>query len=109
MVSRVIWMHLGNFLNMAGGLGGVFAADSSLLFNPGIYSNAMINSSAFFFFFTIIVWSYIVWVSFGIAKERPRLSQIPPLIIFMTLYSSFISFVYFTSMVNEAIGSKRSW
>ena len=109
VVSRVLWMHLGNFLNMAGGLGGVFAADSSLLFNPGIYSNAMINSSAFFFFFTIIVWSYIVWVIFGIAKERPRLSQIPPLIIFMTLYSSFISFVYFTSMVNEAIGSKRSW
>ncbi|VVC03708.1 Glycosyltransferase AglE [Candidatus Burarchaeum australiense] len=109
VVSRVLWMHIGNFLNMAPGLGNVISADSSLLFNPGTYSNAVFNSSAFFLLFTVIVWSYIIWISFDIAKQKPRLDQIPPLIIFMTLYSSFISFVYFTSMVNEAIGSRRNW
>jgi len=109
VVARAVWMHVGNFLNMLSGMAGIIAVDPSLLYNPGIYSNAVINSSAFFFLFTIIVWGYIVWASFGIAKEKPRISQIPALVVFMTLYSMFISLVYFSGMVHEAVGSERKW
>ena len=109
VVARAIWLNVGNFLNMLSGMAGIVAVDPSLLYSPGTYSNAAINSSAFFFLFTVIVWSYIVWVSFGIAKEKPRWSQIPALVVFMTLYSMFISLVYFSGMVHEAVGSERKW
>ncbi|HIH20581.1 TPA: glycosyltransferase family 2 protein [Candidatus Micrarchaeota archaeon] len=109
VVSRILFMHVGNFLNDLLGAIGVAQVDASLIFNPGIYSSAVINSSVFFFLFTIMVWGYILWISFGIAKQKLKLEHIPPLVVFMTLYSMFISFVYFSSMVHEIIGTERKW
>ncbi|MFH1056919.1 MAG: glycosyltransferase family 2 protein [Candidatus Micrarchaeota archaeon] len=109
VVSRILFLHGGNFLNDLLGAIGVARVDTSLLYNAGIYSSAVINSSAFFFLFTILVWAYIVWLSFGIAKRKITLDQLPALAVFMTLYSTFISMVYFTSAVHEIIGTERKW
>ena len=109
VVSRILFLHGGNLLNDLLAAIGAARVDTSLVFNPGIYSSAVINSSVFFFLFTIIVWTYIVWLSFGIARQKIRLKHLPPLVVFMTLYSMFTSFVYFSSVVHEAIGSERKW
>jgi len=109
VATRIIAMHGTNAFNMLFGGIGVASVDPSLLYNAGIYSNAVMNSSAFFFIFTIVVWSYIVLLSFGLAKERIKITQAPAIIVFMTLYSAFISLVYFSSMLHEAAGVQRKW
>lgn len=109
VVSRILFLHGGNFINDLLGAVGVAQVDASLVTNLGIYSGAIVNSSVFFFLFTIMVWLYIVWLSFGIAKQKINVWHVPPMVVFMTLYSMFISFVYFSGMVHEIVGTERRW
>lgn len=109
VVLRLVALHGVNAINMAAGVAGVARIDPSLLYNVGIYSSAVVSSSAIFFLFTAVVWSYIVLISFDLAKERIKVSQVVPIIIFMSVYSMFVSLVYFSSILHEAVGVKRRW
>ncbi len=109
VVLRVLALHAGNFLNTLFSSIGVAAVDVGLLANVGLYTQAMLNSSMFFFVFTLVVWGYIVWISFGLARQKINPLHVVPVAIFMTVYSIFISLVYFSSMVHEAVGTKRRW
>lgn len=109
VVTRILFLHGSNFVNDLFGAVGVAQVDASLVTNLGIYSGAILNSSIFFFLFTILVWLYIVWISFGIARQKIELWHVPPMVVFMTLYSMFISFVYFSGMVHEIVGTERKW
>ncbi len=107
--ARLLALNATNFANQALGVLGVAAVDANLLYNPGLYASTVVDSSAIFFVLTMFIWGYIVWESFRIAKQRIRLAQLPFIAVFMTLYSVFISVVYFSSMVHEAVGSSRKW
>ncbi|MCX6768040.1 MAG: glycosyltransferase [Candidatus Micrarchaeota archaeon] len=108
-VARLIALNGANVANGVLGLLNVAAVDSSLLYNPGVFASMVVDSSIIFFALTMVVWGYIVWQSFKIANQPVRLSQLPFITVFMTVYSLFISLVYFSSMVHEAIGTKRTW
>jgi len=109
VVSRVLLMHASNAFNMALGAFNLAGVNASALYDAGIYSNAVVNSSAFFFVFTVILWGYIVWLSFRLAGEKIHIGQLLPITVFMTVYSMFISLVYFASMLHEAVGVERKW
>ncbi|VVB67795.1 Glycosyltransferase AglI [Candidatus Norongarragalina meridionalis] len=109
VATRIIAMNAASAFNLTVGAAGVASIDPSLLYNAGIYSNAAVNSSVFFFIFSLVVWSYVVLLSFGLAKERIKITQMPAIIVFMTLYSALISLVYFSSMLHEAAGVQRKW
>ncbi|PIY91627.1 hypothetical protein COY71_02185 [Candidatus Micrarchaeota archaeon CG_4_10_14_0_8_um_filter_60_7] len=102
-------MHASNAFNMALGAFNLAGVNASALYDAGIYSNAVVNSSAFFFVFTVILWGYIVWLSFRLAGEKIHIGQLLPITVFMTVYSMFISLVYFASMLHEAVGVERKW
>ena len=109
VVSRVLFLHASNAFNMTLGAANLASVNAAMLYDAGIYSNAVLNSSAFFFVMTIVIWGYIVWTSFKLANERIRPSQFLPAVVFMTVYSMFISLVYFSSMLHEAVGVERKW
>ncbi|MCX6778191.1 MAG: glycosyltransferase [Candidatus Micrarchaeota archaeon] len=79
---------------------------------PSVYfptSPLAIQSSSYFLFLSLCLWAVIVYVSFGIAKERIRLSHLPKIAGFMFLYSFLISFAYLLSYVKELNRSSYQW
>ncbi|MEK7224092.1 MAG: glycosyltransferase family 2 protein, partial [Bacteroidota bacterium] len=109
VVARIFFLYaeavvkaVTSFINISG-------VETNLLYNLQLYDTVTINSSVFFMATTLILWAYIIWLSFRIAREGVKLAQVPAIIVFMLFYSIFISTTYFASMVHEIIGSEAQW
>ncbi len=79
---------------------------------PQVYfptSPLAIQSSSYFLFLSLCLWAVIVYVSFGIAREKFRLAHLPKIVGFMFLYSFLISFAYLLSYVKELNRSPYKW
>lgn len=109
VVTRVLLLYATKAFNTFLGALGLAAVDASILYDLSIYSNSVLNSSFLFFIFTILLWSYIVIVSFKLAGEKIHWAHLPPAIAYMAVYAMFISLVYFSSILHEAVGAERKW
>jgi poly-beta-1,6-N-acetyl-D-glucosamine synthase len=110
IVARILWMNASGVASRATEIFfSLKAADPSAVTGMFLRPDILISSTVVFFAFTVLMWSYIVVTAFGLARERIRIGQIVPIIIFMTVYSMFISLVYFSSVLHEAVGARRLW
>jgi len=109
-VLRLLLLHGSNLFSMVAGAVGVANVNAAILYDPNFYAAvATINSSLFFFAFAILLWSYVTWISFKIARQKLSLLHLLPLAVYLTFYSMFISMVYFSSAVHEFVGTRRDW
>ena len=67
------------------------------------------QSAAIFYITTLLVWGYVVMTSFGITGRRLKYIDIPPILIFMTIYPMFLSAIYFISFIKEISRSESQW
>ncbi len=109
VVTRVLLLYATKSFNVFLGAIGLAAVDASLLYDLSIYSNSVLNSSFLFFVFTLLLWAYIVIVSFKLANEKIHWAHVPAAIAYMAFYAMFISLVYFSSILHEAVGAERKW
>ncbi|MEK6954556.1 MAG: glycosyltransferase family 2 protein [Candidatus Micrarchaeota archaeon] len=67
------------------------------------------QSAAIFYITTLLIWGYVVYTSFSITKRRIGLSDLPPILLFMTVYPMFLSIIYFISFIKEVSSSELKW
>ncbi len=86
-----------SWVGIGGGLYGALPAGFTL------------HSSIYFYFFTVVLYSFLVYVSHGFVNDRLSLWKLPEIVFYMFLYGFFISFVYFTSFFKEINSSDYVW
>lgn len=68
-----------------------------------------LHSSIYFYFFTIVMYSFLVYVSHKFVNDNVSLWKMPEIIFYLFIYGFFISFVYFTSFFKEINSSDYIW
>ncbi len=86
-----------SWIGIGGGIAGALPLGISL------------HSSIYFYFFTIVLYSFLVYVSHGFVNDRLSIWKLPEIVFYMFLYGFFISFVYFTSFFKEINSSDYAW
>ncbi|HLC78832.1 MAG TPA: glycosyltransferase [archaeon] len=68
-----------------------------------------LHSSIYFYFFTIVLYSFLLYVSHDFVNDKLSIWKLPEIIFYMFVYGFFISFVYFTSFFKEINSSDYIW
>ncbi len=92
--------YFGFVISWFGSGGNVFGA---------IPAGFTLHSSIYFYFFTIVLYSFLVYVSHNFVNDRLSIWKLPEIVFYMFIYGFFISFVYFTSFFKEINGSDYTW
>ncbi|MFC2174444.1 glycosyltransferase [archaeon] len=63
-----------------------------------------------FLVLTLLIWGYLLYTSMGFDSNRkPKLTELPYILFYLTFYSFFITFTYVMSFFHELKGSERVW
>lgn len=63
-----------------------------------------------FLVLTLLIWGYLLYRSMDFHKhKRPKLSDVPYILFYLTFYSFIITFTYVMSFFHELKGSERKW
>jgi cellulose synthase/poly-beta-1,6-N-acetylglucosamine synthase-like glycosyltransferase len=106
LISVTIVANAGTVLQYFGFVVSNVALGNSLLSSVSGFS---IHSSMYFYFFTVVLYSFLVYVSHGFVNDRLSLWKLPELVFYMFVYGFFISLVYFTSFFKEINASDYVW
>jgi len=68
-----------------------------------------LHSSIYFYFFTIVLYTFLVYVSHKFVNDNISIWKIPEIIFYLFIYGFFISFVYFLSFFKEINSSDYVW
>ncbi|MEM4261809.1 MAG: glycosyltransferase family 2 protein, partial [Candidatus Diapherotrites archaeon] len=69
-----------------------------------------LHSSLFFYFLTLLFYSFVVYIAHKIVKNHDfSVSKVPHVFFFLFLYSFFISLVYLVSFFKEVNRSDYKW
>ena len=68
-----------------------------------------INSSVYFYFLTVAMYSVLVYISHKFVDEQVSLFKLPQVVFFLFVYGLFISAVYFVSFFKEVNSSGYRW
>ena len=81
----------------------------TFLFSWIVLNGGGLHSSIYFYAFTIILYSFLIYVSHGFVNDRISVWKMPEIIFYMFIYGFFISFVYFASFFKEINKSDYKW
>jgi len=68
-----------------------------------------LHSSIYFYFFTIILYSFLVYVSHKFVNDKISIWRMPEIAFYLFFYGFFVSLVYFTSFFKEINSSDYVW
>ena len=105
------------FITIAANIEGVFQylgfVVSWLALNAGISglvpAAPVLHSSIYFYVFTIIMYSILVYLSHKFVNDNISIWKMPEIIFYLFVYGFFISFVYFISFFKEINSSDYIW
>ncbi len=107
LIMVTIAANLENFLNYFGFLASWLGSGGALL--GALPTGISLHSSIYFYFFTIVLYSFLVYASHNFVGDKLSLWKLPEIIFYMFIYGFFISFVYFTSFFKEINDSDYAW
>src|SRR3989338_3823420 len=95
LIAVTVSANLENVFNYFGFVASWAGAGGNIL--GALPTGFSLHSSIYFYFFTIVLYSFLVYVSHNFVKDGLSVWKLPEIIFYMFVYGFFISFVYFTS------------
>ncbi|MCR4368317.1 MAG: glycosyltransferase family 2 protein [archaeon] len=107
LIAITVAANIENIVNYFGFIFSWFSLGGGVL--GAIPTGFSLHSSIYFYFFTIILYSFLVYVSHNFVNDRLSVWKLPEIIFYMFVYGFFISFVYFVSFFKEINSSDYVW
>ncbi|MBI5225550.1 glycosyltransferase family 2 protein [Candidatus Micrarchaeota archaeon] len=109
VIARLLTLYLEGIIGFLAVLFNVISVPSHVLADTMALFFLRFETTIIFSISTLLVWGYVIFTSFELAKRKMEKRHLLPIFIFMTVYPFCLSIIYFISFIKEVSSSESKW